>query len=382
MKAKLTERNLTSFPEGAEVLDTMLPGFCMRVGKESRTFSVRIKHQGVSHRRKLGRHPRLSLGEARRLAREELQRIEFGVVVSQVESQDAALTMGEVIDKYELWKKGHSQTGRKTLERNLQVVRNELGAHNLLKLPVTFITKRELKLVRDAIADRGAYTQSNRFLAYLSPIMRWAASEDIIEANSVPSILRRKKEESRERILSDEEIRRLWEATEGSSLPSYGAYQRLVRFCLLTACRRGEAAEMKWEDMVGHWWHQKENKASRPYNIYLTDLALRCMGPRQESGLVFAGETGALSGWGTMKDRLDQQSGIKNWVIHDLRRTAASKLQMLTHDDMVVKACLNHSISSGATMAYLSDTMAKPKQDAFELLSEYVRGLIDREALL
>ncbi len=121
MKAKLTERNLTSFPEGAEVLDTMLPGFCMRVGKESRTFSVRIKHQGVSYRRKLGRHPRLTLGEARRLAREELQRIEFGVVVSQVESQDAALTMGEVIDKYELWKKGYSQTGRKTLERNLQV---------------------------------------------------------------------------------------------------------------------------------------------------------------------------------------------------------------------------------------------------------------------
>ncbi len=68
----------------------------MRVGKESRTFSVRIKHQGVSYRRKLGRHPRLTLAEARRLAREELQRIEFGVVVSQVESQDAALTMGEV----------------------------------------------------------------------------------------------------------------------------------------------------------------------------------------------------------------------------------------------------------------------------------------------
>ena len=106
------------------------------------------------------------------------------------------------------------------------------------------------------------------------------------------------------------------------------------------------------------------------------------MGPRQESGLVFAGETGAMSGWGPMKDRLDQQSGIKNWVIHDLRRTAASKLQMLTHDDMVVNACLNHSISIGATTAYLRDTMVKSKQNAFELLSEYVRGLTDREALL
>ena len=55
------------------------------------------------------------------------------------------------------------------------------------------------------------------------------------------------KETERKRILSDDEIRAVWNAATGS-------YGRLVRFLLLTAQRREKVASMQWSDLAGNVW--------------------------------------------------------------------------------------------------------------------------------
>src|SRR5262249_23165030 len=55
---------------------------------------------------------------------------------------------------------------------------------------------------------------------------------------------------SRERVLSDDELRALWRATEGRKRP----FAPMVRFCLLTCCRRSEAMKMRWDELTENDW--------------------------------------------------------------------------------------------------------------------------------
>ena len=61
---------------------------------------------------------------------------------------------------------------------------------------------------------------------------------------------RRHKANDRERILTDDELRAVWQAAEASTGP-WGAF---IRFLLLTATRRNETARMVWTEVVGTDW--------------------------------------------------------------------------------------------------------------------------------
>ena len=52
------------------------------------------------------------------------------------------------------------------------------------------------------------------------------------------------------------------------------AFGRMVRFLLVTAQRRDEAASLRHGDILGGVWRQTDNKSGRPHTIPLPDLAL------------------------------------------------------------------------------------------------------------
>jgi len=52
---------------------------------------------------------------------------------------------------------------------------------------------------------------------------------------------------ARDRILSDDELRKVWKAEQG-------LFSEYVRFLLLTAARRNEAAHMTWGELQGSDW--------------------------------------------------------------------------------------------------------------------------------
>src|SRR5215831_15049908 len=68
--------------------------------------------------------------------------------------------------------------------------------------------------------------------------------------------------------------------------------------------------------------------------------------PRWVSGrylFSLAGGTRPINGWYLAKLKLDQLSGVKNWVVHDLRRTMRTNLSALRIADHVAELCLGHA---------------------------------------
>ena len=95
--------------------------------------------------------------------------------------------------------------------------------------------------------------------------------------------------------------------------------------------------------------------------------------------LVFPGECGAFSGWSKSKERLDRDSGVKNWRLHDLRRTAATGLQKLGVRLEVTEAVLNHIAGSraGIVGVYQRHTWSDEKRAALIAWGAHVAAIIE-----
>lgn len=61
-----------------------------------------------------------------------------------------------------------------------------------------------------------------------------------------------------------------------------------------------------------------------------------------EPALVFPGQRGPFKGFSKAKAALDKAAGVKDWRLHDPRRTMATGLQKLGVRLEVTEAILNH----------------------------------------
>ena len=113
----------------------------------------------------------------------------------------------------------------------------------------------------------------------------------------------------------------------------------MVQFLLVTAQRRDEAASLRHGDILDGTWKQADNKAGRPHSLKLPRLALDLVGKGQAQELVFGGAGGGkLAGFSKFKRALDREAKVSGWTLHDLRRTAATRMQGLGVRNEVVQA--------------------------------------------
>jgi integrase len=359
------------------ILDAIVPGLILRVGAHRRTWQYRIRTNGHYARRPLGHFPGVGLIEARDAARNLVERLDCGAPPApapQHPRSAATLTLGGLIDRYEKMRE-RERTRVKTLPAAMAVLRRCLKPW--LDLPADKFTKTDLRTARNIIADRDATVQANRLLGYAGPVLRWAAEEDLIPVNFTPDI-RRSSEEKRKRKLSHAEIAAIWRACEeferSSAARSFG---RLVRFLLTTAQRRDEGASLRYRDIVNSVWRQEQNKSDRPHELRLPKLALALIGEGEPDELVFAGRGGGkISGWSKLKRALDAASGVTDWRLHDLRRTAASGAQTAGASNHVVQLVLNHAIP-GVGAVYLHAQLEREKGEALEAWAEALIRIIE-----
>ena len=237
-----------------------------------------------------------------------------------------------------------------------------------------------MRAARDAIAGRGALMQANRLLGYLGPVLKWAAQEDLI-AHQFRSRHSQGPERKRDRVLTDKEIVSVWRACDQSATaPRRAAFGRLVRFLLVTAQRRDEAASLKHGDILDGTWKQIDNKAGRPHSLKLPRLALDLVGKGQAQDLVFGGAGGGkLAGFSKLKRALDQEAKVSGWRLHDLRRTAATRMQALGVRNEVVQAVLNHALG-GVAGVYLRAELEAQKAEALRTWSAALGRIVKPRA--
>jgi integrase len=372
---KLTAIALPSLPPG-EYWDAIVPGLSLRVGVRRRTWQCRIRVGGRYPRVPLGHFPAVGLAEAREAARQHLERLDSGAPPApapQHPRSAAILTLGGLIDRYEKMRE-RERTRVKTLPAAMTVLRRCLKPW--LDLPAAQFTKADLRTARNVVADRDATVQANRLLGYVGPVLRWAAEEDLIPVNFTPDI-RRSAEEKRSRKLSHAEIAAIWRACEeferSSAARSFG---RLVRFLLVTAQRRDEAASLRHRDISDGEWRQEQNKSDRPHELRLPKLALALIGEGEPDELIFAGRGGGkISGWSKLKLALDKASGVTGWRLHDCRRTAASGMQEAGAANHIVELVLNHAVA-GVAGVYLRAQLEKEKGEALQAWAQALTRIV------
>jgi integrase len=243
--------------------------------------------------------------------------------------------------------------------------------------PIEDIRRSDIVSLLDTIEDESGPVMADRTLATVRRIMNWHASRsDEFRSPIVRGMARTKgKERARSRILTDDELRVIWKAS-GKTPGPFGA---LVKFLLLTAARRGEAAEMTRAELAGTDWTLPEarNKVKvdlvRPLSLAAQGIIAKL--PRiGKAGYVFTttGRSG-LGGFTKFKRKLDRASGVKGWTLHDLRRTARSLMSRAGVSSDHAERCLGHVIA-GVRGVYDRHEFHAEKKHAFEALA----SLIDR----
>jgi integrase len=358
---KLTALILPTLPLG-EHSDHACPGLLFVVSPRQKAWQLRYRAGGVRKRLRLGYFPKMSLLEARTAAANAMNRIEAGSAPAAelvVHPRRDALSLGTMIDRYEALRRREGADGRYFVD-SFRIIRT--GLKDFLTMPAAQFSKADLRAARDRIGERAPYA-ANKFLGCLGPLMRWAAQEDLVPTNFVGD-LRKFEETSRDRVLTHDEIARIWNAGEQpSGGQSARAFGRMVRFALVTLQRRDECATLRHGDILGGVWRQERNKASRPHRLRLPALALDLIGQGEAQEFCFASINGQISGFSKLKAQLDRLSGVAGWRLHDLRRTGASQMQELGISRDVIQGVLNHAISDVGGV-YLRGEMQAAKGEA------------------
>jgi hypothetical protein len=150
--------------------------------------------------------------------------------------------------------------GNATFSGNLRSAKERLQTFERLVYPETIagrpideVRRSELVKLLDKIEDKNGPRMAHVTLAYLSKVFNWHASRDDNFRSPIVRGMGRVKprERSRERTLTDEEIRDVWNALDAArradDIPD--CYVRLMRALLFTAVRRGELANASWPEV-------------------------------------------------------------------------------------------------------------------------------------
>lgn len=383
-KARLTVRRIQALrpPETGrlEVFDTtsgVPTGFGVRVGPGGKAFFYLYRDEkGRLKRWTLGRHPSLTLSEAR----EAVAKIagDQADPMGEKKQQREAVTFSRLTELF--WEdvsKRLRPTTKKEWRRILDV---EL-------LPV-FGDKQPRQITRADIRTylrRKASTApvaANRCFSVLRRVCRWGVEEELIEHSPVTGIKKPTVEHSRERVLDTDEIRHIWGAA-GMELANWRAF---VQWLFYTACRvASEGLSARWEDIdrEERLWRIPVTKAGRSHTLPLSSGAMAIleeMRPITGAGeWIFPGPDGEHFGRypQELAGRVRKNSGI-DFKFHDIRRTTATELSRMGIAPHVVSAVLNHVSAGSATTRIYSRYSYLPEMAvALERWSERLRQILE-----
>jgi integrase len=247
------------------------------------------------------------------------------------------------------------------------------------KLPFTKIERATVAAeLRTIIKERGAVA-ADRGRSTLSALYAWAIGEGYCDNNPVIGTNKASKDKGRERVLTDAELVKVWNAAPDSD------YGKIVRLLMLTGQRREEISALRWSEvdleagMIS--LPSERTKNGRPHDVPLSASAAAILSTtpqRDDREYVFGEGEGGFSGYSRAKDALDKKAGFEDWTLHDLRRTMATRMADLGIQPHVIEAVLNHvsGHKSGVAGIYNRSTYAAEKKAALDLWGQHITVLL------
>lgn len=311
-KPKLTELTIKHLKyEGKQktYFDSHLPSFGVRVSPNTKSFIVMYGQR--RQMKTLGRYPDMTLKDARTAAMQFL-----GTVNST-----PSLETTPFIEAYPDFISDASKRLKPETVRQYEQYLKILG----FQKNVGEITKADIDK-RLSIYDGKPWAQNYAY-ATLRSFFNWCLDNELLEKHPLMRGRAPNTTKSRERVLTDDEMARVWRATTDNT------YGRMVRVLILTGQRRMEVRNLKPEDIADGLitFHTKGDK------INILPLT-----PLVEENLVLPFN---FNNWSDSLARLASESRV-DMRHHDLRRTLATKLAQLGVHDIVIERVLGHTVES------------------------------------
>jgi len=325
----LTIRNL----KPGSYFDEKTPGFGIRVGKNRKTWIVIRGRERI--RTRVGHYPLLPLADARKKAL---------VLLGTPIDQSPVSTFAE---GRELFLRTHCAQHQR--ERTRKETERLLTKHfaSLDRKKLSAITTGQISAVLDGLL--GTPSEAQHAFKAARTFFRWAEGRGY--GKSPCTMPAPSKDVSRERVLTDDELRRVYQGGTGQ-------FGQIVRLLILTGQRRGEISTLKREyidlekDEIS--LPPEGVKNGRRHTFPIGPMAKKILNevPRQGDYLFPARRRETpFTGFSPCKADLDKESGVKDWTLHDLRRTFATGLATLGVAPHVIERLLNHITGSLSPIA-------------------------------
>jgi integrase len=203
-----------------------------------------------------------------------------------------------------------------------------LARHPISRLRMTALTPIKVAEYRDErlkLVSNGAVI---RELSYFSSIINHARREwGITMINPVPLVKKPPTPQGRNRILTEEELNRLYAALMPKIKSSNHWILPITKFALETAMRRGEILSLHWQHIDLHKRTAllpiTKNGNSRLVPLSTSAIEILERLPRNINGRVFPVKSATLS---AAIEKARERAELRDFHFHDLRHMAITRL--------------------------------------------------------
>lgn len=413
---KLTSRALDTLPLPSrgrvEYFDESLPGFAVRVFPSGRrVFTLLYRMKGGRAKKKervdLGTYPPLTLAQARDLATKLKAEIQLGkdprrerVPTRPADASVIAadgLTLRQLCEAYLIHPSGG---GRLRAASTLPHYRRLIDAEIVPAFGdrrAAAITRTEVREWSENLADEKPIV-ANRAFAVMRRSYEWALGRDLVQSSPFVGVHKPAAEVPRDRVLSDDEIRAVFDALRHER-PIVAALWELLFY---TAVRPGTALAARWThiDLPRAVWEVPVTKKARgsaegtgkPFIVPLSSQAIAVVKLLQpfsaHSDYVFPGGSPRRATPDADRNlfspeksiqRIRETTGIRDLQMRDIRRTVATGLGRLKVTPVTISRILDHTIQgiSQVTHVYAKYDFLEEKRDALDLWGRHLATLLN-----
>jgi integrase len=369
------------------LFDEDVPGFGLRIRGPARTwifqYPIGTPPHRITRRYKIGNLAAMEPAKARKVAEDLHAKVHLGEDPAAQKRQnrsEASDTFGKLVEAYLAFKETELRGGSyDQVRRHLQT-----NVKSLHALPLSSIDQRTVADRLNAVARASGAVTANRTRASLSAMFAWAMGEGRAVANPVANTNKRE-EKSRERVLTDDELRTVWLAAEDDH------HGTIVKLLMMTGQRRGEIGGLRWSEidldrnlilLPG-----ARTKNGQPHEVPITGTVrdiIKSQAKNDGRDLIFGFGDGPFSGWSRSKEALDK--AIENsagkapsrWTLHDVRRSVATRMADIGIPPHVIEAVLNHvsGHKGGVAGIYNRALYTAEKAQALARWEEHVSALV------
>ena len=350
-KLRLTEIVVQRLPEGL-YFDERTPNFGLRIGKNRKTWIV-VKGEKRTQIR-IGHYPSLSLSEARNRAL---------VALGSPMQEKVHLSFSDALESFLGLPRWRPQS-KKVLTSSLR--------HFNWSRSLDKITHEDVAAALDAIKGSSARAHA---LKDIRTFFNWCVPRYL--SRSPCEGLKMAPQPSRDRILTEDEIKAVSKACEGT-------FGTIVKLLLLTGQRKMEIGSLTWNNVTDTTITIPADiaKNGREHVIPIGPFT-RSLLPKKSNGYLFrsAKDNDELyNGYTFHLKQLHKASGISGWTLHDLRRSYASQHAAIGTPLHIIERLLNHKSGqiSGVAAIYNRHSYQKEMQEAVENYEKHIQALIAR----